>query len=168
MPLQVAKIKSLEYLYACFCPLQNEGLTAIVNGCPNLKHASVDGCWISTLCMLRIVRQRPHLTMWLKGISLWADRGNWEVTQSYVEHVASTLCLWPEVEPSALCVRAHRSSGGSRAEPGCRAAGDSALPNIVFKVDTVLTAAPEPYCRRSAFQSPLRPNARRAMLHGVL
>ena len=65
--LQLSRMSSLETLDVSYCPMGNAELVTIAAGCPNLVYMNLDGCWISTLCMLGVVRRRPALRLWHTG-----------------------------------------------------------------------------------------------------
>ena len=65
--VQLSRMSSLETLDVSYCPMGNAELVTIAAGCPNLVYMNLDGCWISTLCMLGVVRRRPTLRLWHTG-----------------------------------------------------------------------------------------------------
>jgi len=64
---QLAKLRGLETLKISYCPLGNVGLETILAACPSLKRVTVEGCWLSTLCIFRAVRNHPDLKLWATG-----------------------------------------------------------------------------------------------------
>ena len=65
--LQLANKKVLETLKLSYCPLGNLGFEAILASCPGLRRVTVEGCWLSTMCVFRAVRRFPNLKLWAKG-----------------------------------------------------------------------------------------------------
>lgn len=65
--IQVARMTGLETLKISYCPMGNPGLRLITASCPKLSRVTLEGCWISTWCLLCIVLRHPHLKYWKDG-----------------------------------------------------------------------------------------------------
>lgn len=69
----IAGMAQLETLRISYCPLGNEGFATITASCPKLGRVTVEGCWISTLCVLKTVVRHPRIKLWRHDQS-WLPR----------------------------------------------------------------------------------------------
>ena len=60
-------MRALETLKISYCPLGNQGFRLIMESCPKLGRVTIEGCWISTMCLLGVVTRHPKLKLWKEG-----------------------------------------------------------------------------------------------------
>jgi hypothetical protein len=64
---ELAKLGNMTHLEVQYCPISNAGLALISAGMPRLEYCSLEGCNITCLGMLALIRRHKGLRVWGPG-----------------------------------------------------------------------------------------------------
>ena len=64
---ELAKLVSMTHLDLRYCPLTNAGMARVSQAMPRLEYCNVEGCKLTCLGMLALLRQHKRLRVWGPG-----------------------------------------------------------------------------------------------------
>ena len=67
---ELAKLVNMARLDLRYCPLTNAGIAQVSQRMPRLEYCNVEGCRLTCLGMLALMRQHKHLRVWGPGTCL--------------------------------------------------------------------------------------------------
>lgn len=65
---ELAKLVKVTHLDLRYCPLTNGGMAIISHGMPRLEYCNVEGCKLTCLGMLALMRRHKRLRVWGPGM----------------------------------------------------------------------------------------------------
>ena len=66
---ELAKLGNITHLELQYCPITNAGLALVSAGMPRLEYCNVEGCKITCLGMLALMRHHRGLRVWGPGVA---------------------------------------------------------------------------------------------------
>lgn len=67
---KLAKLVNMTRLDLRYCPLTNAGMARVSQAMPRLEYCNVEGCKLTCLGMLALLRQHKRLRVWGPGVSM--------------------------------------------------------------------------------------------------
>jgi hypothetical protein len=64
---ELAKLGNITHLELQYCPITNAGMALVSAGMPRLEYCNVEGCKITCLGILALMRQHRGLRVWGPG-----------------------------------------------------------------------------------------------------